>query len=159
MKRITLFIISILMLSGCAFMGGEIADTPNYQTMAYFSGRGVCVGVNELTPDSMDALEQRYGEFMTATAAQDIITPDQSMELYNDLALILAQQVADPYGLLNDLTFIMSQYGAQFATATALDDIETDVKIMTEIQPVPRNLYVAFARGWDASKWMIDNME
>ena len=140
--------ILVMLLVGCA--GFQLEDTPRGNTTGYFAGKGVGVAVNKYTPDSVLELEKRFDEFTFNTMAMEMIPPEESIKLFNDMAFILSKQAKDPYGLLNDLTFLMSQFGAQFK-------IEGDDKIMTGIQPIPRAVYLSFESGYDSGKWLVEN--
>ena len=148
MKKTALLIVSIFMLAGCA--GFQLENTPTGNSIGYFAGKGVGVAVNEITPAAVPELEAKFDEFTARTIGLDMIPPDESIKLFNDLTFVLSKQANDPYGLLNDLTFLMGQFGAQFK-------MEGEQKIMTGIQPIPRAVYLSFESGYDSGKWMVEN--
>ena len=143
MKKI-LSVLFVGLLIGCA--GYQIDDNALSNDGAYFAGRGVYVAIHAFTPDSIDGLEKRYGEFLDATEGMETIEPELSLKLYNDVVFLIALQYNDPYGLLADLNFILEQHGAEFLK------IPGENKQMIGIAPVPRSLYVSFSRGWETSK-------
>ena len=149
-KKITLLIVSIIMIAGCA--GFQLEDTPTGNTVGYFSGKGVGVAVNKFTPKSVPELEKRFDEFTAATMGMEMVAPDDSIKLFNDLVFILAKQTADPYGFINDLSFLMTQFGARFKI-----NPDGSKGAMTGIQPIPRAVYLSFESGYDSGKWMVEN--
>ena len=98
----------------------------------------------------MPELEKRFDEFTAATMGMDMVAPDDSIKLFNDMVFILAKQANDPYGFLNDLTFLMSQFGAKFKINPDGSQGE-----MIGIQPIPRVVYLSFESGYDSGKWMV----
>ena len=58
----------------------------------------------------------------------------------------MLEYVEDPYALIGDLSFILSQYGAQFVSTG-----EGELGKMVAIEPVPYEVYVSFDAGWKTS--------
>jgi len=147
-KRL-LSLLPLILLIGCAGWSWENAPVNN--SVGYFAGKGVALAVHEIVEHdtTVPALEAKYDKFLEITINVEIIQPAISMQLYNDLILILGREIDDPYGLIADLTFLMSQFGAEFAVG--------DNKVMTGIAPIPREIYVSFAMGWDQGKWLYEN--
>jgi hypothetical protein len=47
----------------------------------------------------------------------DMIQPDAMIQYFNDNVLILTGFTADPYGLISDLSFLLSQFGAAYGAS------------------------------------------
>jgi hypothetical protein len=150
-KRLSVVVALVILVSGCISMG-EIKDEPMWQASAYTGGRGAGVAVYELSPDSISALEERYDRFYTESSTLDLIPPEMTIELTNDLFLILAREIKDPYMVIQDFVNLLEIFGAQFVG----EGIEARLE---SIQEIPRNLFVRFGRGWDTSIWMMETLE
>jgi hypothetical protein len=149
MRKLFFIFIIGLFLSGCAGWSWENAPVNN--TVGYFGGKGVSILVHESVKKdtTIPRLEAKYDEFMLQSVDMEIIPPEMSIALYNDLLLILAGETDDPYGLIADLTFLLGQFGAQFAMG--------DNKTMVGIDPIPRAVYASFEIGWDQGKFVYEN--
>jgi Na+/H+ antiporter NhaD/arsenite permease-like protein len=147
--RCAALLVVFVLLAGCATWNFE--NEPVNNTSAYFAGKGVAIAVHSVVKadTTVPALEKRYDAFLTAAAGMEVVPPDMSIALYNDLAMILAREADDPYGLLSDLTFLLSQFGASFAAG--------DNKTMTGIAPIPKGMYDSFASGWRSGKFVYEN--
>jgi hypothetical protein len=143
MKRITVVLMALVLLTSCSFMG-KITDAPIQNWSAYAAGRtGFYVVDGNVSTAAREALEYRYDAFLAETAGVLVIEPTQTMSLVNDMAIILSSETSDPYGLLMDLLYGLKMFGAEFVDGYGE---------MTSIQPVPRNLFVSFSDGWRNSR-------
>ena len=147
MKKLSFILLAIVLLSGCTWMG-QLADSAGHNTGAYFAGRGSYPVVHAVIKDAtIDKMEDRFNKLLADTAAVVVVEPAQSKVFINDLLFIMTADTSDPYALLSDLTFLLSQFGATF------EGEGTDKKL-TGIQPVPRSLYQNYSYGWKATKRM-----
>ena len=150
MKRFYLIILAIAFLFGCGAY--QIKDDALGNSSGYFAGKGVGIAVNEIVPKSVPELEKTFDEFTARTIELDMIPPGESMKLFNDMVFVLSKEANDPYGLINDMTFLMGQFGAQFAM-----NPDGSKGKMIGIQPIPRAVYLSFESGYDSGKWMVEN--
>jgi len=144
MKRISVLLLSLVLLASCA--GLELKDDAIGNSTAYFAGKGMGVAIYEGAPESMKALESNYDAFMLRNAANEMVSPDEVMGLFNDSIAILTLEVADPYGLISDLTFLISQFGGQ------LIPVANENPILQGLQPIPLAVFKSFEWGYDSGK-------
>ena len=145
MRKISMTLCVIL--AAMALMTGCKEDTSGH-IVAYTAGRSLYLGVYAVIPESIKLLEERYDKFLEETKGQDVVTSMQSVTLYNDLVMIMLAYEADPYGLLNNLSFLMGLFGAEFVTVDGNE-------LLSGIKEIPLAYYLSFARGWDSSALMI----
>ena len=140
MKKLTVLTFSMLlcivMLSGCA--GFQITDTSTNKAMAYVSGKGMGIGINELVPEVDEDLTTAWVRMMDRNAANEFIPPDEMVMYFNDSISMIAMHTNDPLGLIGDLAAFTMLYGAGF-------DVDGN---MTGIQPVPMAVMRFFESGY-----------
>jgi len=144
MKKLFFVLLAIVFLSGCGSF--QLKDDAVGNSTGYFAGKGMGIAVNEKAPNSVPALEKNYDEFMARTALMEMVTPEESMQLYTSSIMILALETKDPYGLVSDLTFLLSQFGGKLVPVPGGDPI------LTGLLPIPRAVYVSFEFGYDSGK-------
>ena len=138
MKRITVFIICILMLAGT--IGCEL-DMDSTQT--YMGGRMMYYGLVEtLQTETLDAMEARFDKLLADTEGLFLIPPDKMMGMFNDQITIISSEIPYTYGLLGDLTFMLNAAGAQYSVDGLMIDVEN----------IRRELLVFFSTGYKNSK-------
>lgn len=146
MKKLSFVAIVLLvgLLSGCA--GLQLSNDTATKATAYTAGRFMYYAIDQYANASIRALELSYNDFMAKTVGMDIVPAAEVIALYNEQVLILSREVDDPYGLIGDLNFFLTQCGGQFAVN------ENDQNVLTKINDVPRALFQAFQIGWINSK-------
>jgi len=122
---------------GCG-LNQQISDTANYQVMAYASGKGMGVAINEIIPGVDADLGDAWKDLIKNNEGNEIIPADQMVIFYNDCIGIISAKIDDPYGLIQDLSVMLTIYGAQFDESGK----------MTFIQPVPMNIMRYFEMGY-----------
>jgi len=95
-----------------------------------------------LKPEIIDRLEDRFNLLLSETAGVTIVTPTQTIDLFNDMAMIIATDYENPYGLMGDLSELFRGAGAEYNEEGA----------MVSIRPIPVGMPRAFSRGWKNSK-------
>lgn len=155
MKKFLVLLFCVFMLSGCAtWQGINFENTPVNNMSSYFAGKGVAIGISEFVKKetTIPALEERYKKFMVDIKGMDMVPPELSIALYNDMAMILSAEADDPYGLLADLTMVFREFGAQFAVG--------ENKVMTGIDNIPWSMYDRFGLGWSQGRFVyLNNLE
>lgn len=127
------------LLASCAGQGLQITDTPVDKTLAYFSGKGVAVGIIKVQPELDPFLTTAWEELM-AEHKEDIEIPSLDMVMfYNRCLGIVSEHNDDPYGLIGDLGALLTLYGAEFAM---------DGQTIVMIQPVPTAVMQYFGMGY-----------
>lgn len=151
MKNLLIAVIFVF-LTGCATWDSlNFENTPVNNMGAYFAGKGVAIGISQAVKKetTIPALETRYKTFMEDIKGLDMVPPEKSIALYNDMAMILSSEADDPYGLLADLTMVFREFGAQFATG--------ENKVMTGINNIPWSMYDRFGLGWNQGRFVYVN--
>jgi len=141
---ILMFLFPIVILIGCA--GLQLNDDAAGNSIGYFSGKGVGIAVNTGAPNSVDALEKNFDEFMARNAGNELVPPEETLALFNSSVGILTVEVADPYGLISDLTFLISQFGGQIVP------VPGETPVLEGVQPIPLKVFKSFEFGYDSGK-------
>ena len=142
--RTLIALLSIVALFGCGQF--QLKDDAIGNSTGYFAGKGMGIAINEKAPNSVSALEKNYDEFMARTSEMSIVPPEESMKLYTSSILILSLETKDPYGLVSDLTFLLSQFGGK------LVPVPGGNPVLTGLLPIPRAVYQSFEFGYDSGK-------
>ena len=144
MKRFIAVLLVVGLFMGCGMM--ELKDDAIGNTTGYFAGKGMGYAVNEGAPNSVSALEAVYDGFMARTIELEMVPPAESMALYTSCITILGLEVDDTYGLISDLTFMLSQFGGKLIPVPGGDPV------ISGLQPIPRAVYMSFEFGYDSGK-------
>lgn len=139
-KNFVVLAIVALMLSGCA--GWTITDDANTQAIAYASGKGVGLLVNQYTKKADAPLSTAWVNMITSNAGADPIPAEKIVAFYQEAIMLLANESKDPYGLISDLTMLLAIYGGS---------IGTDGKLVLA-QPIPLKVAKAFELGYKSGK-------
>ena len=131
MKRLILVIVMVLTLIACNDIGG------------YITGRSMYYSIEATVSDSVvDKLENLFNKLLDDTQGAAAATPEQTMSMFNDLIMILALETSNPYGLVGDMTFFLSDAGAEYNAGGKMIDVGL----------IPRSYYLSFSAGWKNSK-------
>jgi hypothetical protein len=79
---------------------------------------------------------------MTSNAGADPIPADRIVAFYQEAILALAAESKDPYGLISDLTMLLSIYGG----------VLTEDGTLILAQPIPLRVAKAFELGYKSGK-------
>ena len=79
---------------------------------------------------------------MTANAGADPIPAEKIVAFYQESVILLAAESKDPYGLIGDLTMLLSIYGGS---------LTADGK-MVLAQPIPLRVAKAFELGYKSGR-------
>lgn len=110
---------------------------------SYALGRSIYYAFEaNLKPETVDRLENRFNRLLDETSGVTIVTPTQTIILFNDMALIIATEHENPYGLMGDLSELFAGAGASY----------NDDGSMVSVRPIPVGMPRAFSRGWKNSK-------
>ncbi|OEU68421.1 MAG: hypothetical protein BBJ57_02330 [Desulfobacterales bacterium PC51MH44] len=129
-------LILLVLLTGCA--GMQIEETATHQAIAYASGKGMAIGINELYPQIDPDLTKAWEDMMFQAKDLDMMPVGQLMLFYSDAISIIGLHTNDPYGLVGDLGALLLIFGAQF----------DDKGEMIDIQPVPMSVMRWFGIGY-----------
>lgn len=140
MKQIALIAVMLMALTGCA--GWTVPDDANTQAIAYASGKGVGMLVNQYAKKADAPLSEAWAGMMVANAGADPIPADRIVTFYQDAILLLGQQSKDPYGIISDLTMLLSIYGGS---------LTADGQMLLA-QPIPLRVAQAFELGYKSGK-------
>ena len=96
-----------------------------------------------LKPETMKKLEDRYNVTLAQVNATFTVSSDQVVSLFNDMAMIIAADYKNPYGLMGDLNELFRAAGAKYAE---------DGSMLKLGRPITAETLRAFSRGWVNSK-------
>jgi len=139
MKKLISILILAGLLTGCA--GWTIVDDSNNQAIAYAAGKGIAIGINKYAPKADEPLSNAWVNMMTANAGKDPVLASTIISFYQESIVLLTAQSKDPYGLISDLTFLLSLYGGQIV----------DGKIILA-QDIPLRVMKAFELGYKSGR-------
>lgn len=139
MKKLITLLMIVGFLSSCA--GYKVPDDTNAQAVAYAAGKGIAIAVNKYAPKADKPLGEAWVNLMTTNAGKDPVPAASIIAFYQESIMILTAQSKDPYGLISDLTFLLSLYGGQI----------TDGK-MVLAQDVPLRVMKAFELGYKSGR-------
>ena len=95
-----------------------------------------------VSTNTVNRLENRFNKLLDETVDLAMVTPAQTIALFNDMGLIVASEYKNPYGLLGDLSEVLGGAGAAYSENGE----------MVSIRPISRGMFTAFSRGWINSK-------
>lgn len=145
-KKLFAFFVTGLILSGCA--GLSVSDSPENKVLAYASGKAFAITIHKLTAPC--TIEQSCADADLTTAWVDLMDRTETMTeipaaemiaFYSESVGIIAAPVNDPYGLIGDLTILLTIYSASFENGE-----------MVSIKPVPRDIMTFFGKGYSAGR-------
>lgn len=111
---------------------------------SYMLGRSIYYTFEaNLKPETMKKLEDRYNVTLAQVAGVYTISSDQIVSLFNDMAMIIAADYKNPYGLMGDLNELFRAAGAKYAE---------DGSMLELGRPITAETLRAFSRGWINSK-------
>lgn len=143
MKKIAFLMMAVFVLSGCAaWQTWTIPNDPNTQAIAYGAGKGVGVAVMRYAPKADAPLSTAWVEMMASNAGGDPIPAEKIQAFWQQAVMLLAQQTNDPYGLISDLTMLISIYGGF---------VDENGKLVLG-KPVPLAVARAFELGYQSGK-------
>jgi len=139
MKKIALVLLAIVMvftLIACNDIGG------------YITGRSMYYSIEMAVSDSViDKLENRFNKLLDETVGVSMVTPEQTMGMFNDMIMILALETSNPYGLVGDMTFFLGSAGAEYDASGTMIDVGL----------ISRTYYLSFSAGWKNSKFELQS--
>jgi len=139
MKKL-IAVIALFALTGCA--GWTITDDANTQAIAYASGKTTGALINKFAPKADKPLGEAWIGMMTSNAGADPIPAASIVAFYQQAILLLAAESKDPYGLISDLTMLLSIYGG----------VLTNDGTLILVQPIPLRVAKAFELGYKSGK-------
>jgi hypothetical protein len=139
MKKLISILMLFFFMFGCA--GYRITDDANNQAVAYAAGKGIAVAVNKYAPKADHPLSDAWVNLMAANAGRDPVPAAAIVAFYQEAVMLLTAQSKDPYGLISDLTFLLSLYGGQIV----------DGKLILA-QDIPLRVMKAFELGYKSGR-------
>lgn len=140
MKKMTVVFLVAVFLSGCA--GWQFKDDPNTLAISYAAGKGVGLSVNKYVPQVDQPLSGAWVKMLAANADADPIQAERIVAFYQEALMLLTGESKDPYGLISDLTMLLSIYGGS---------IGVDGKLILA-QPIPLKVARFFELGYKSGK-------
>lgn len=144
-KSLLEVVLMVALLAGCA--GWTITDDANTQAIAYGAGKGVGAAVNKFVPKADKPLSDAWVSMMTSNAGADPIPAERIVAFYQEAVLLLSAQSKDPYGIISDLTMLLSIYGGS---------LNADGQLILA-QPIPLKVAKAFELGYKSGKSAVQN--
>ena len=134
MKRLFLFL--LVSLFGCS--GFQITDSATNKVLAYASGKAMAIGIMKIRPEVDSELTSEWVAMMDRNSGNESVSSAEMLAFYNQCVSIIAGPDFDEYGLIGDLSMLLTIYGAE------IDDSGR----MTMIQPVPLVILQTFEIGY-----------
>lgn len=139
-RQLVVLAIIALLLSGCA--GWQVGEDVNTQAIAYASGKGVGLLVNQYAKRADAPLSTAWKNMILANAGADPIPAEKIVSFYQEAVMLLSAESKDPYGLISDLTMLLAIYGGS---------IGVDGKLVLA-KPIPLRVAKAFELGYKSGK-------
>ena len=137
-----LLLILLAGLFGCS--GFQITDSATNKVLAYASGKLMSIGISEaiakeIIGKQVDSdLTSAWVDMMERNAGNESVESMEMIAFYNHCVSIIAGPDFDRYGLIGDLSMLLTIYGAEMA----------DDGRMTMIAPVPLVILQTFEVGY-----------
>lgn len=139
MNKLFLILIA-LSLIGCG--GLQISDSATDKTIAYVAGKGMGFTVNDLYPQLDADLSATWQEMMAAHKNNSINSYEYFLDWYNSTMQVILLEFNDPYGLVSDLSTLLTLFGAEFNEKGELINIEE----------IPYDTLVYFEMGYKSGR-------
>jgi hypothetical protein len=148
MKKLFALVLVSLFFTGCAvWQNWTVPGDPNAQAIGYAAGKAVGMAVNKFAPKADATLSLAWSDMMNSNAGDNPIPAEKIMAFWQQSVVLLGQHSKDPYGLLSDLTMIISIYGGV---------IDADGKLVLA-KPIPLAVARAFEFGYRSGKSAVKN--
>ena len=131
-----LLLILLAGLFGCS--GFQMTDSATNKVLAYASGKAMAIGIIKVRPEVDSDLTTAWVDMMERNAGNESVESMEMVAFYNHCVSIIAGPDFDRYGLIGDLSMLLTIYGAE------LDDSGR----MTMIAPVPLVILQTFEVGY-----------
>lgn len=142
----------VFMLSGCAgWSNWTIPDDANSQMISYAAGKGVGAAVNKYVPKVDKPLGEAWGNMMVANDGADPIPAERVVAFYQEAIALIGGQSKDPYGIISDLTMVLSIYGG------SIQYNDTGGMVLVLSKPIPLKVAKAFELGYKSGKSAVLN--
>jgi len=99
----------------------------------------MAIGINEIKPEIDAPLTTEWESMMSANAGKDEVEATVMIPFYNSCLMIVVGQEYDRYGLIGDLTMLLTIFNAELDPAT---------KQLITIDPVPMLVLKSFELGY-----------
>lgn len=134
--RITI-LVCILALLGCT--GFQVTDSSTHKILSYGAGKATAIGINKIRPEVDPNLTSAWVEMMERNEGKEMVASVEMVAFYNHCLLIITGGEFDKYGLINDLSVLLTVFAAEIDPAT---------NQMIFIQPVPYDVLKFFEMGY-----------
>jgi len=134
MRKLLLFLLAGLF--GCS--GFQMTDSATNKVLAYASGKAMAIGIIKVRPEVDSELTSEWVAMMDRNSGNETVSSAEMLSFYNQCVSIIAGPDFDEYGLIGDLSMLLTIYGAE------IDDSGR----MTMIQPVPLVILQTFEIGY-----------
>ena len=131
-----LFLLLFVSLFGCS--GFQVMDSATNKVLAYASGKAMAIGIIKVRPEVDPDLTSEWVAMMDRNSGNESVSSAEMLAFYNHCVSIVAGPDFDQYGLIGDLSMLLTIYGAEIA----------DNGRMTMIQPVPLVILQTFEIGY-----------
>ena len=143
-KSILGLVLIVFVLAGCG--GINLSDERSHQAIAYTAGRLTAIGVYEVRPEADSDLTNAWVDMIENNEGQETVSTVEMVAFFNECSRILTGGEFDKYGLVGDLTALMSIYSAEIDKTTGQ---------MITIKPVSMVVLISFADGYAHSRALI----
>ena len=149
MKKLFI-ILSLFCLVGCG--GFQITDSSTHKVLAYSSGKLMAITINKqvvsgnVRKDLDKDLTTAWVGFMQDNSAKELVDSAAMTAFYNECLFILTEGIHDPYGLIGDLTALLTVFSAQ---------MDPESNQMISVRPVPYSVLQFFERGYDNGRRVV----
>ena len=134
MRKLLLFLLAGLF--GCS--GFQMTDSATNKVLAYASGKAMAIGIIKVRPEVDSELTSEWVAMMDRNSGNETVSSAEMLAFYNQCVSIIAGPDVDKYGLIGDLSMLLTIYGAE------IDDNGS----MVAIRPVPLVILKTFERGY-----------
>jgi len=131
-----LIILMCILVFGCS--GLQISDDSTHKVLAYAAGKSMAIGINKVRPEVDPELTSTWVEMMERNKENLVVESAEMVAFYNECLLIITGKEFDKYGLIGDLSMLLTIYGTEL----------NDRNEMVMIQPVPVEILKVFEMGY-----------
>lgn len=149
MKKLFI-VLSLFTLVGCGAF--QVTDSTTHRVLAYSTGKLMAIGINKavlagsVREDLDKDLTTAWVLFLQDNSAKTYVDSESMSKFYNECVFIVTQGAHDPYGLIGDLTALLTVFSA-----------EMDGDTMVSINPVPYDVLRFFEWGYSNGRHVILN--
>ena len=139
LRIISILAVMFLCVAFIGCNGLQIKDSSTHKILAYAAGKSMAIGIMKIRPEVDKSLTTAWVEMMERNEGNEQVESSEMVSFYNECLMIIAGQDFDKYGLINDLSMLLTIFGSE---------INPDNNMMVFIQPVPMEILHYFEMGY-----------